>query len=402
MSRTLLLCAAIVTAACTSTPTASGTPTGAVATSSPSPGAGPTTSGTKSPGMPALALREVATGLDAPLYLADAGDAPGRLYVVGQGGRIVVLEDGVPRADPFLDISVRVSAGGERGLLSVAFAPDYADSGRLWVDYTDIDGDTVIERYTRSGDGRTADAGSATVVLQIDQPAANHNGGLLLFGPDGMLWVGTGDGGGGASGNGQRTDTLLGKMLRLDVSGDGYAVPSDNPFVGDPAYRGEIWSIGLRNPWRYSFDRETGDLWIADVGAATWEEVDLQPAGSVGGENYGWAVMEGPDCHIDPCDPGAFVLPVAAYRHGQGDCTIVGGYVYRGAAIPELRGTYLFGDYCSGRVWGLDAAAAAAGAVQAVQLLQTELTISSFGEDRDGEPYVTDLSGGVYQVVRAP
>jgi len=384
----LLACLALLVAACAASPTPS-----------PAPSATPT--GTAGP--VSLALKPVAGGLSAPLYVADPGDAPGRLYVVEQGGRIMLVQDGSVRSTPFLDLSDRVLAGGERGLLSAAFAPDYAGSGRFFVNYTDLEGDTVIGLYTRGADGAAADPSSAHPVLEIEQPASNHNGGLVLFGPDGYLYVGMGDGGGGGAENAQRSDTLLGKMLRLDVSGDGYAIPPDNPFVADPAVRDEIWALGLRNPWRFSFDRETGDLWIGDVGAGTWEEIDFQAASSRGGENYGWPRMEGPDCNAGGCETAGYVVPVAAYRHGEGDCTVVGGYVYRGDAIPELHGTYLFADYCSGRLWGLDAAGARSRTARPVLLLETGITVSSFGEDRDGELYLTDLSGGrVYQVVRAP
>ncbi len=335
--------------------------------------------------------------------MADAGDVPGRLYVVEQGGRIMVVEGSAVRATPFLDISDRVLAGGERGLLSVAFAPDYGRSGRFFVNYTDPQGNTVIERYERSSDSSAADPSSGRVVLRIEQPASNHNGGLLLFGPDGYVYVGMGDGGGGGAENAQRSDTLLGKMLRLDVSGDAYAIPPDNPFVGDPAVSDEVWALGLRNPWRFSFDRALGDLWIGDVGGSRWEEVDFQPAASDGGENYGWPPMEGPDCGSGTCDPSDYVPPVAAYGHSEGNCVVVGGYVYRGSAVPELRGTYLFADYCSGRMWTLAAADASAGTAQARPILESGLTVSSFGEDGDGELYVIDLSGGgVYRIVRAP
>lgn len=350
-----------------------------------------------------MALRPVATGLSSPVYVADAGDVAGRLYVVEQGGRIVVIEAGAVRPAPFLDIADRVTAGGERGLLSVAFPADYPATGRFFVDYTDLNGDTVIERYERSADGSAADPTSGRILLTIEQPASNHNGGLVLFGPDGYLYVGMGDGGGGGAENGQRRDTLLGKLLRIDVSGAGrYVVPADNPFLADPAVRDEIWALGLRNPWRFSFDRETGDLWIGDVGAGTWEEIDFQAASSRGGENYGWSVLEGPACFAQPCDTSAYVAPVAAYRHGQDDCAVVGGYVYRGAAFPELRGTYLYGDYCSGRIWGLPAADAPSGSAEPRLLLESGLRLSSFGQDRDGELYLTDLSGAVYQVIRAP
>jgi glucose/arabinose dehydrogenase len=344
----------------------------------------------------------VATGLHLPLYVADAGDVADRLYIVEQTGRIMVIEGGAVRPTPFLDISDLITSGGERGLLSVAFAPDYAQSGRFFVDYTNLDGDTVIERFARAADGTTADLASGTVILTITQPASNHNGGLVLFGPDGMLYVGMGDGG-GSSESSQQGDTLLGKMLRLDVRGDGYAIPADNPFVGDPAVSDEIWALGLRNPWRFSFDRETGDLWIGDVGAVRWEEVDFQAATSRAGQNYGWPRMEGPDCGTGACDPTAYVTPVTAYRHVDGNCVVTGGYVYRGSAFPELGGSYLYGDYCSGRIWALDAADTASGTAFPRSILESGLTLSSFGQDRNGELYLTDLSGGgVYQVVGAP
>jgi glucose/arabinose dehydrogenase len=332
----------------------------------------------------------------------DAGDAPGRLYVVEQGGRIRVVERGSVRAAPFLDLSAGITSGGERGLLGLAFAPDYAASGRFFVDYTDLNGNTVVERFERNGDGSAADVPSGHVILAIEQPASNHNGGNLVFGPDGMLWIGTGDGGAGASRNGQRTDTLLGKMLRIDVRGDGYVRAPDNPFIDTAGVLKEIWATGLRNPWRYSFDRASGDLWIADVGEGRWEEVDFQAVSSRGGENYGWARMEGPDCFAAACDPTGLVLPVAAYAHGNGDCAIVGGFVYRGSGSPKLVGTYLYGDTCSGRIWGLDAAAGARHAATPTLLLDTDVRVSSFGQDRAGELYVTDLSGGVYHVVGAP
>ena len=409
----LFACLVLLVAACSGSSSATpGSPTGSP-TLGPSPGTGATGSPSPSPTTSAtpmgtvapasIALKLVASGLSAPLYIADAGDAPGRLYVVEQAGRVMVVEGGGVRSTPFLDISDRVLVGSERGLLSMAFAPEYAQSGRFFVDYTDLDGDTVIERYERLPDGSAADPSSARLVLRIDQPAANHNGGLLLFGPDGYLYVGLGDGGGGGSENAQRPDSLLGKMLRLDVRADGYAIPVDNPFVADPAVRDEIWAMGLRHPWRYSFDRETGDLWIGDVGAVTWEEISFQAASSRGGENYGWPRMEGPDCASEPCDPADYVLPVTAYRHGEGDCVVVGGYVYRGSSFPELRGSYLFADYCSGRLWLLAAADAPSGGAQARLVLESGRTLSSFGEARDGELYLTDLSGGgVYQVVRGP
>jgi glucose/arabinose dehydrogenase len=396
-----LLCSAILVSACASTET----PTAASSAASPTVPGASAPSGTSSPGgtVSAIALRQVATGFQRPLDVVDAGDAPQRLYVVEQGGRIMVLEEGTVRSTPFLDISSRLtSAGNEQGLLSVAFAPDYAQSGRLFVDYTDLDGNTVIERFARPADGASVDPSSGTILLTIQQPAANHNGGEVLFGPDGMLYVGMGDGG-GSSESSQLGDTLLGKMLRIDVRGDGYTVPPDNPFVADPAMRDEVWALGLRNPWRFSFDRRTNDLWIGDVGAGRWEEIDVQPASSKGGENYGWPRMEGPDCGTDPCDPSAYVLPVAGYRHGSGDCAVIGGHVYRGLQFPELEGTYLYGDECSGRIWALSAVEALSATAAPRVVLESGLTLSSFGEDRDGELYLTDLSGGgVYQVVGPP
>jgi glucose/arabinose dehydrogenase len=349
-----------------------------------------------------IALVPVASGFERPVDVVDAGDAAGRLYVVEQTGLIRVAENGVVRSPPFLDVRGRIThLGNEQGLLGLAFAPDYAQSGRFFVNYTNVDGDTVIERFHVAADG-AADPGSGAVVLKIDQPASNHNGGNLVFGPDGMLWVGMGDGGGGASANGQRRDALLGKMLRIDVSGDTYTPAPGNPFLNDPDTRPEIWALGLRNPWRYSFDRQTGDLWIADVGAGRWEEIDVQPATSRGGENYGWPRMEGPDCNGGPCDPAGFVLPVTAYAHGNGDCAVVGGFVYRGSRFRSLAGMYLYGDSCSGRIWGVDAAAAANRTGERKLLMDTDAVIGSFGQDRDGELYVTDLFGGVVYQVAAP
>jgi glucose/arabinose dehydrogenase len=402
-----LLCSAVLMSACASPATPTVAPSALPSPTTTAPGGAtptPVGSATSSPSgtLGAIALRQVVAGLHLPLYVADAGDVADRLFVVEQTGRIMVVEGGIVRPTPFLDISDRITNGGERGLLSVAFAPDYVQSGRFFVDYTNLDGDTVIERFARAADGTTADPASGSVILTIKQPASNHNGGLVLFGPDGMLYVGMGDGG-GSSETSQQGDTLLGKMLRLDVRGDGYAIPPDNPFVGDPAVNDEVWALGLRNPWRFSFDRQTGDLWIGDVGAVRWEEVDLQPATSRGGENYGWPRMEGPDCGSGPCDPNAYVLPVTAYRHTDGNCVVTGGYVYRGSAFPELRGSYLYGDYCSGRIWALDAAKAASGTALPRLVLESGVTLSSFGEDRNGELYLTDLSGGgVYQVVGAP
>ena len=347
---------------------------------------------------PALAVEPFLDGLEAPLYVGHAGDGSGRLFVVEQGGRIRVIRDGKLAAEPFLDIGGRISTGGERGLLGLAFSPAFADDGRFFVNYTDPAGDTVVAEYRVSAaDPDRADPGSERVVLRIDQPYSNHNGGGLAFGPDGQLWIGTGDGGSGGDPENRAQDpgTLLGKMLRIDPDpqdGAPYTVAADNPFVGRDGVRPEIWAIGLRNPWRYSFDRATGDLWIGDVGQAAWEEIDVLRAGTPGGSNLGWKVMEGSHCFepAEGCRTEGLALPVAEYGRDQG-CSVTGGYVYRGAAIPGLAGTYLFGDFCSGTIWGLEAAADA----PAPRILaESSLAIASFGEDEAGELYIADLGGG--------
>jgi glucose/arabinose dehydrogenase len=350
-------------------------------------------------GAPRIALKLISDALNRPVYVTHAGDDSGRLFVVEKAGRIVLLHDGRPAAEPFLDISDRVgSSGSEQGLLSVAFHPQFAQNGRLFVDYTDRNGDTVISRFQAKGD--SADPNSETVLLTIDQPYANHNGGLVLFGPDGYLYIGMGDGGsaGDPQGNGQNRKSLLGKLLRLDVdNGDPYAIPPDNPWPRGDDARPEVWAYGLRNPWRFSFDRATGNLYIADVGQGQYEEIDVQPVGSRGGENYGWNKMEGEHCfQASSCDSAGLVAPIAEYDHSLG-CSITGGYVYRGTAFPRLQGLYFYGDYCSGRVWALDPAAPDRGEQR--ELLQSKLNISSFGEDQAGELYLTDLGGGLYQVV---
>jgi hypothetical protein len=295
----------------------------------------------------------------------------------------------------------------------MAFAPDFSRTGAFFVNYTDLSGNTMISRFRLAGDAGVADPAGESKVLGIDQPAPNHNGGMLAFGPDGYLYVGTGDGGGANDrfGNGQNPQTLLGKMLRLDVTGDPaqpYVIPPDNPWVNaswnGQDVRDEIWAVGLRNPWRYSFDRKTGDLWIADVGQNEYEEIDLVPIGSggklQGGLNFGWPIMEGTHCFPDAaaCQRDDYHLPVWDYPHGADGCSITGGYVYRGGAIRGLDGVYLYSDYCSGRIWALTQGAN--GAWVSKLLLDTGLAISSFGEDEAGEIYVADLKGGViYRLV---
>lgn len=346
-------------------------------------------------------LRLAAGGLNQPVGLAHAGDGSGRLFVIEKGGTIRIIQNGTVLPTPFLDIDDRVnSESSERGLLGLAFHPRYAENGYFYVNYSDVAGDTAVSRFSVTGDPNVADSTTEKLILALDQPAANHNGGHLAFGPDGYLYIGMGDGGraGDAFGNAQNGATLLGDMLRLDVdNGDPYAIPPDNPFVNDPDVLDEIWAMGLRNPWRYSFDRLTGDLYIADVGQNTYEEVNIQAAASRGGENYGWPIMEGQHCYeAETCDSIGFVLPIVEYGRSQG-CTVIGGYVYRGPSFPAIYGVYFFGDFCSGLVWGL---AQSNGKWQAVRLLETGLQIVSFGEDEAGEIYLTDIAdGGVYQIV---
>ncbi len=338
-------------------------------------------------------------GLERPTYLTHAGDD--RLFVTEQAGRIRIIANGQLLDRPFLDITNKVtSRANEQGLLSVAFHPDYATNGQFFVNYTRLgDGATVVERYTVSElDPNQADGLSGQEVLVIAQPEANHNGGQLQFGPDGYLYIGMGDGGGagdrhGGVGNGQNLKALLGKLLRLDVTNqDTYAVPASNPFGT------EVWAYGLRNPWRFSFDRATNDVYIADVGQNTYEEVDFQPASSQGGENYGWRIMEGRHCYApaDGCNQTGLVLPVAEYSHDEGGCSITGGYVYRGQQYPSLQGQYFFADYCTGYVWSLQRVG---DQWQRDKRLNSDMRISSFGEDVHGEVYVIDHGGGVYRLI---
>jgi glucose/arabinose dehydrogenase len=352
-----------------------------------------------------VSLVEVATGLASPVGLTNAGDGTGRLFVVEQAGVIRVIAGRTLQASPFLDISSRVASGGERGLLGLAFHPRYAQNGLLFVDYTRTrDGATVVSEFHASGEH--ADARSERILLVVDQPFANHNGGQIAFGPDGYLYIGLGDGGseGDPQGNGQNTHALLGKILRIDVdhaaAGKPYAVPADNPFAPEGIRPGaglpEIWAYGLRNPWRFSFDRRFGDLYIGDVGGSAEEEVDRQPADSHGGENYGWNVMEGRECTSNPCEQRPYVMPIVEYGHDRG-CAVTGGYVYRGTKQPALQGDYLFGDYCSGTVFSLQVDE---GADTPIAVLASGKRISSFGEGEDGEIYLVDIgSGGVFRLV---
>lgn len=359
-----------------------------------------------------LALESTASGLFRPLEAVHAGDGSGRLFIAEQGGQIRIWDDGQLLPRPFLDLTSLVSCCGERGLLALAFHPEYRTNGYFYVGLTDDVGDTVIARYSVSaGDPNVANPSSALTILEVAQPASNHNNDHLAFGPDGYLYIAMGDGGSGSSARGQDLTSLLGKILRIDPNGDdfptepnrNYAIPPDNPFVGDPSARDEIWAYGLRNPWRHSFDRELGDLWIGDVGARSVEEIDLQPASSAGGENYGWALMEGTTCFNPPvdCNDGSLTLPVLEYSHSFG-CAVTGGYRYRGDREPGLRGVYIYGDFCFGTIWGT--VPRCDGEWESQVLLDSGLSISSFGEDQGGEVYVTDLdnnNGRVFRLTRA-
>lgn len=331
---------------------------------------------------------EIASGLQRPLFVIQAGDD--RLFVVEQPGRIRIVKDGQLLETPFLDISGIVNdTGTEQGLLGLAFHPDYARNGQFFVNYTGATGigDTVVARYTASSDPNVADPDSAEILLTIPQPYRNHNGGDIVFGPDGLLYIGTGDGGdqGDPQNNGQNPDTLLGKMLRLDVD-----TPNADP---------EIWAVGLRNPWRFSFDRATGDLFIGDVGQDEWEEIDYAPAPLAGGLNFGWNLLEGAHPYASSTgDSTGLTMPIAEYSHSQGGCSVTGGHIYRGTSLPELQGVYFFGDYCSGIIWSL--IRNDSGAWEQSEFMNTDFSISSFGEDVAGELYMVDHGGGVYRLTR--
>jgi glucose/arabinose dehydrogenase len=342
----------------------------------------------------------VAAGLERPLFLTHAGDRSGRLFVVEQSGTIRIINQGVLRKAPFLDVRGRVATDGfERGLLGLAFHPDYSRNGRFFVNYTrQPDGATVVAEYRRGGAQDEA-SWDERVLMVVMQPAPNHNGGMVAFGPDGYLYVGLGDGGGaGDPGNrAQNPNELLGKILRIDVDhGDPYAIPADNPFA-KAGGRPEIYAVGLRNPWRFSFDSNTAELWVADVGQKKWEEVDLVTRGG----NYGWRVMEGFHC-FNPavfCQTRGLATPVMEYGHEEGRCSIIGGYVYRGRAVPALRGAYVSGDFCSGEIFVFRQSDEGAREAAPRVLLKTGFQISSFGQDEDGELYVADHGGSMYQLI---
>ena len=353
-------------------------------------------------------LHPLAAGLNRPVYLTHAGDGSGRLFLLEQPGLIQVFVDDVLQPQPFLDMTAHVSRDSlrqfsERGLLGLAFDPDFASNGRFFVHYSDHDGNTVLARLIVDPDASTAvETSPRQIILLVPQPYGNHNGGQIAFGPDGYLYFGLGDGGsaGDPLNNGQNPATLLGSILRLDVEvEDGYAIPPDNPgLVRNLLLAPQIWAWGLRNPWRFSFDRVTGELYIADVGQVRREEVNVQPADSQGGINYGWRVMEGSLPYSGGRVTPDMQAPAFEYSHDV-SCSITGGYVYRGAALPELRGIYFYGDWCSGNLWA--AWRDPDGVWQNLLFSATGMQISSFGEDEDGELYVLDLLGVLYRLARA-
>jgi glucose/arabinose dehydrogenase len=362
------------------------------------------------PPPPGTPMTHLVGNFSAPTYVGAPATDSARLFVVEQGGRVVVVRHDTILSRPFLDITSHVASGGERGLLSIAFDPQYASNGRFFVYFTNLAGDIRVVRYNVSGDPDSANAASADTVIAIAHPGqSNHNGGQLQFGPDGMLYAGTGDGGGGGDPdqNGQNKHALLGKILRLDVSGaSGYTIPAGNPGVSDTTFAPEVWSWGLRNPWRFSFDRQTGDLYIGDVGQDAFEEVDVSPTAVQAGRgaNFGWNRMEGAHCYPNltgTCTQTGLVLPYAEYAHAFGTCAITGGYVYRGSKLPVMVGHYFFADFCTGMVHSIQFGAGS-GQLDWTTILSPGPNISSFGEDASGEVYIVRLDGGVYKIVPTP
>jgi glucose/arabinose dehydrogenase len=396
---------ATATGTASSAPAPQGSPTGSVA---PSRSVAPSESVASASPPPAfdpahvtVGFATVVRGLVAPLGVVNAGDGSGRLFVAQQGGQIRIVRDGKLVPQPFLDIADRITSGGERGLLGVAFHPGYPTDPRVFVDYTDRNGDTRVSAFrVDPANPDRLDPASEQRLLFVKQPYPNHNGGALVFGPEGDLYIALGDGGSGGDpeGNGQSLTTLLGKILRIDVdrtgAGQPYSIPSDNPYAGaTDGRRPEIWLTGLRNPWRMSFDRLTGDLWIGDVGQDRWEEVDVQRAATPPGTNFGWNRMEANHCYLPPsdCRSKDLTLPVAEYGHDQG-CTVIGGDVYRGTGQPALVGGYLFADYCTGRVWAIDPSVDGFRTPNVVA--DTKHNFTAFGEDQGGELYAVDISAG--------
>lgn len=348
-----------------------------------------------------IGLERVAGGFASPLLVTHAGDGSGRLFVVEQSGKIYILKDGRRLETPFLDVSNLISAGGEKGLLGLAFHPDYASNGMFFINYTNNQGgSTTVARYQVSADANVADASSAEILLTFEQPFGNHNGGNIAFSPqDGYLYIGTGDGGDGGDPRqyGQALNTYLGKLLRIDVNTEsGYRIPDDNPWASSPDAVREIWAYGLRNPWRFSFDN-AGNLYIGDVGQSLFEEISFQAADSAGGENYGWRTMEGFSCFnpkaarspLESCDETGLTLPVLVYDHGEGN-SVAGGYLYEGAAVPDLQGHYVYGDI-NGKIW---TARPQGERWDSQLLLNAGFTLVTFGEDEAGELYTTNFASG--------
>jgi glucose/arabinose dehydrogenase len=357
-----------------------------------------------------ISLTRLESGLSDPVFTTSARDGTGRIFIVEKTGRILVRKDGAILATPFLDIRSAVTTSNEQGLLGLAFHPSYATNRTFYVDYTNVNGNTVIREYRASvTNPDRVEAHSGRTILKVTQPYANHNGGMIAFGPGGYLYIGMGDGGGANDpGNrAQRVSTLLGKMLRIDVNGRtstrAYRIPSSNPYVGRTGLN-EIWQRGLRNPWRFSFDRANGNLWIGDVGQGSYEEVNRATNTSTGpsrGANWGWRVMEGRHCHIPSsrCSTSGKKLPINAYTHAaNGRCAITGGYVYRGTAVPALAGYYVFGDFCSGEIFAIRANSSYPATRITLAGAGSGRLISSFGESASGELYVVDLRGNLYLI----
>ena len=404
----------LLTAACGSAPAAFTSATAPTSTAAPSAtSAPPTSSAPSSTSVPTstvtqtitsapatvstITVRKIVDVPEALTYATHAGDAT-VMYLVAKAGRVLVLENGALRSQPFLDISSRVgSQGNEQGLLSIAFNLGAPDETYVYVNYTDSNGDTVVSRFLYDAQTNTADPSSEQTLLTVDQPYANHNGGQLQFGPDGMLYIGMGDGGSGGDPQNyaQNPNSRLGKMLRINLYPSARLSETSNSELRSTAvFTPEIWALGLRNPWRFSFDRQTGDLYIGDVGQNKYEEVDFLPANSASGTNFGWNLYEGFEAYLGGSAAG-LTPPIHAYSHSLG-CSVTGGYVYRGPQIPGLNGAYLYGDYCSGTIWSLRRDAN--GVWQNTMLLQSGLNISSFGEDANGELYVISLGGSLYRI----
>jgi glucose/arabinose dehydrogenase len=361
----------------------------------------PAAASARSQGGVTLGVEEVAHGLENPVYLT-APQNDERSFIVEQPGRIRILQNGNVVQKPFLDITSKVGFGGERGLLSVAFHPQYRANGFLFVNYTDRNGDTRIERYTVSrADPNVVDPASAKMILKIDQPYSNHNGGLNLFGPDGMLYIGMGDGGSQRDphGNGQNPNALLGKLLRINVDrGDPYSIPDGNPYASGGG-RGEVWAIGLRNPWRFAFDRGPGLLYIADVGQDRYEEINVAPSNAAG-VNYGWSVMDAATCFkSESCNTSGLQQPAVIFNHSDGNCSVIGGFVYRGRKIPEIQGEYFYSDWCNS--WVKSFSYANGSPSQPRQWFSRGMgSIVSFGEDGQGELYICSSNGRVYRIIK--